>query len=609
MKRFYFEAFEDRRPEPPERMGVLRSLLFRYLVVLHFCVMAWYLHWRWTDSLNPEALWFSIPMALTETLASLGGVLLFLNLWGERDPGNREAPETVNGILRPRERLKRDRSLMVDVFIPTRRDDPDLVAFTVQDVLQMRYPHPIDLRVRILDDGSDPEMEAMAKRYGIGYIGRTDRKGGKAGCLKNALDQTAGDLVVMFAADARPFPGFLEQTLGHFRDPDVAWVQTPQWFYDLEEGIRLPEALFRIFWWPGRIAGRALELVLGDIRLGKDPFGNAGNLFHACMLRRRMYWNAVFSCGAGGIHRREVLMRAALIRFGKRMEGHIRAHIPSGTDASVANALRIGLQRGYLMKEEIRPYEHHVTEDVHTALLLHADTEHRWRSVHHPEVLVRRLSPRNMKDSLEKKFRRAAGSFELLRAGNPLTEKGLGFGQRLMYFQSIYLFLSSLWSVVFFLAPVLFLATGISPFATFDRSCILHLLVFLLSGRLAYFIGTLGVDTRRDLEYQLVLFPVYLKALGKVLFSRAIETAGGKDGAKRGLAISWFQTLLALANLSAMGMAGVRIWTGTGLAPGMALACIWCAWNVRVLGVFLLASWRRELPLYTTTAERAVVTT
>ncbi|MBD4382392.1 glycosyltransferase, partial [Xanthomonas citri pv. citri] len=68
------------------------------------------------------------------------------------------------------------------------------------------------------------------------YITRQSNIGYKAGNLRNGLEHTDGDFLIICDADTRVFPTLLSHTLGYFRDPDVAWVQTPQWFFDLPEG-------------------------------------------------------------------------------------------------------------------------------------------------------------------------------------------------------------------------------------------------------------------------------------------------------------------------------------------------------------------------------------
>jgi len=67
--------------------------------------------------------------------------------------------------------------------------------------------------------------------------------GFKAGNMRNAMEKTSGDFIVICDADTRIFPTFLVNNLGYFRDPKVAWVQTPQWFFDLPEGKNLRYAI------------------------------------------------------------------------------------------------------------------------------------------------------------------------------------------------------------------------------------------------------------------------------------------------------------------------------------------------------------------------------
>jgi cellulose synthase (UDP-forming) len=86
--------------------------------------------------------------------------------------------------------------------------------------------------------------------------------------LRHGLEQTHGDLIVICDAEARPCSGLLEETLGYFRDSDVAWVQTPQ---------------------------PALEPLEFD------------DVVH----HRSSWCNGSFCCAAGSVHRREALQEAA----------------------------------------------------------------------------------------------------------------------------------------------------------------------------------------------------------------------------------------------------------------------------------------------------------
>ena len=113
----------------------------------------------------------------------------------------------------------------------------------------------------------------------------------------------------------------LERTLGYFRDPDIGWVQTPQWFYDVAEGRRLPEALGRRLRALGRGIGRAVEAVAGPIQSGENPFVNDPRLFYEVIQRRRNWANAAFCCGSGSIHRREAVLQASLRAWEGAIDG------------------------------------------------------------------------------------------------------------------------------------------------------------------------------------------------------------------------------------------------------------------------------------------------
>ena len=122
----------------------------------------------------------------------------------------------------------------VDVFIATYNEPLDIVLKTAIAARNMHYPH----KTWILDDGDRPEFAAAARRIGVGYITRgPDWEGkprfAKAGNVNNALFRTTGEFIAIFDADQVPEPEFLDRVLGHFDDPEVAFVQTPQQFWNV----------------------------------------------------------------------------------------------------------------------------------------------------------------------------------------------------------------------------------------------------------------------------------------------------------------------------------------------------------------------------------------
>src|SRR5208283_2639943 len=95
-----------------------------------------------------------------------------------------------------------------------------------------------------------------------------------------------------------------------------------------------------------------------------------------------------------------------------------------------------------------------------TALRLHASG---WNSVFHPEVLAYGLAPEDLGSSLAQRLRWAQGTIQVMLRDSPLTKKGLGTAQRLMYLSTIFSYFSGFASFVFLLCPVLYFFFGVTP--------------------------------------------------------------------------------------------------------------------------------------------------
>jgi len=223
---------------------------------------AWYIQWRWTSSINFDALWIALPLIVAETGAFIGLVLFVFTIWRVDDVEQQTPPDCITQCHSGENRDPNPVS--VDVFFPTFDEDVDLVRLSLRDAAQIHYPYDITIKIHVLDDGNRLEMRQLAEEMGCNYITRSNNIGFKAGNMRNAMEQTSGDFILICDADTRPFPTILEQTLGYFRDPDVAWVQTPQWFFDLPEGRRLPDALAGRFGVHGAHVGSAMQTVACD---------------------------------------------------------------------------------------------------------------------------------------------------------------------------------------------------------------------------------------------------------------------------------------------------------------------------------------------------------
>ena len=62
---FYFSRFEHRRPPEPLSTPRWVRMIWQVLAVAALVLGANYIYWRWTASLNTDALWYAIPVSYT----------------------------------------------------------------------------------------------------------------------------------------------------------------------------------------------------------------------------------------------------------------------------------------------------------------------------------------------------------------------------------------------------------------------------------------------------------------------------------------------------------------------------------------------------------------
>lgn len=518
---FYFDKFEDRRPPDAVPHSNSRELLWQFLATINLVLGAWYLHWRWTDSLNFDAVWFALPLVIAESCAYIGLVLFTFNLWKTSDRPRRKAPKMVSEVSA--DHVGTDRELSIDVFFPTYDEDPELVKLSIVDALAVRYPHDIAIHVHVLDDGKRPEMAAVAADLGVNYITRASNIGFKAGNMRNAMEQTSGDFIVICDADTRPLPTMLENTLGYFRDPKVAWVQTPQWFYDLPPGERLPDWLGNRLGTIGRALGKGYEALLGETFVGRDPFDNDPAMFYDVLQRRRNWCNASFCCGAGSIHRRDAVMEAALKAFANQVANDTQKLSADIADEELKQDFEMMVGQQAAIDTEVTPYKFHVSEDIYTSMVLHSDKDRGWKSVYHPQVESKMLSPQDLETWVIQRFKYAGGTLDIARNDNPVFAPGYTWKQRMMYAATMWSYLGGLWNIVFLLSPIVFLFTLIAPVSAYTTEFFLHILPFIFMNELAFMVGTWGVSGYKGKATYLAFFPVNLRALWTVIKGEEIK--------------------------------------------------------------------------------------
>ncbi|WP_270725981.1 glycosyltransferase family 2 protein [Shimia sp. Alg240-R146] len=545
----------------------------------------WYLVWRWGTSLNPDAWWFSVIVASAETLFFLGTLLFFYDIWREQDTPQRLPPSTRNEAQLDGEHGP----IGVDVFITTYDEECALVAPSIVAANNLIVPDNIAVRVYLLDDGNRTGMAKIAKEFGVTYLSRDTNLGFKAGNLRNALFQSRGDFVVICDADTRLFPTFLQNTLGYFRDPKAAWVQTPHWFYDIPEGERWEH-------WGARHGGRFLakcsyffRFVSGKLRAGADPFLSDPRVFFDVIQRRRNRHGASFCCGAGSIHRREAVFEQAM----KRKARDTRALAQNFGDSSPSAAMPC---------VPLEPYRFHVSEDIYTSILMHADRESNWISVYHPNVEARMLSPWSMKAWASQKLKYAGGTFDIMLRDNPIFQRGMRWQIKLHYAATFGSYLSVLWAPVLLLAPAFALVTGLSPIAAFTPAFFAHFLPAILVSELAILAACKGHDIGAGRALGMASLPINLRALSLVL--RGKKPQFPPTSKKPGESEGWRYIRAHLVLLGVLAFAGVfgcvqGLWGEAGYGTSMLwVNLFWLAWNMSLLGRLALAAlWRPDIAI------------
>lgn len=605
---FYFDKYEKRIPLPPLKYSAVQESLFQFFAIINLSLGAWYINWRWTESINYQALWFSIPLLLAETLAYIGLILFTINLWKTRDTPKKTPPHKFSETLN---KCHFDRAIKVDVFITTYNEDPELVRLSIKDAKRVRYPYAIEIKIYVLDDGKRPQMAEIAQQERVNYITRDNNIGFKAGNLRHAMELTSGDFIVICDADTRLFPTFLEHTLGYFKDPDVAWVQTPQWFYDIPEGKSLAQYLqdspLKSF---GYYLGKGIEALLGTITIGHDPFANDPKMFYDVILRRRNWANASFCCGAGSIHRRDAIMRVAIKEFARSVDLQVNSliNIIKRIDKETKGAIEVGLnalvskeliQQQVFQQTELTPYKFHVSEDIYTSIVLHSDTARIWKSVLHPEVESKMLSPLDLKSWVVQRYKYAGGTLDIALRDSHLFEPGLSLMQRLMYASTYWSYLGGIWNIIFLLAPIIFLFTGISPVSAYSGDFFKHILPFLVINEIAMMIGIWGLSGFKSKAAYLAFFSINLRALWTVLNGKVIKFPVTPKNIQKGnffyLVIPQF-TLIILTIASLLyGYISYRIGSFQNLS-GLIANLFWGLNNIACLSGFVLSAFYKAEP-------------
>ena len=235
-----------------------------------------------------------------------------------------------------------------------------------------------------------------------------------------------------------------------------------------------------------------------------------------------------------------------------------------------------------------------VTEDMATAMRLHAGG---WRTVYHHEVLARGLAPDDLRTMLQQRLRWAQGTLQVMLRENPLRFPGLSPAQRLMYFATMWSYLSGFAAVVYIVAPVLYLCIGVQPVKSFGGDFFAHLIPFLVANQLLFLVVGRGIKTWRGQQYSLALFPLWIRActtaVSNVYLGRSLGfVVTPKTRQEGGPAWNLIRPqLFAIGLLLFAAVVGVvRLGVGQAPALGVGVNLVWIAYDILALSVVVEAA-------------------
>ncbi len=115
-----------------------------------------------------------------------------------------------------------------------------------------------------------------------------------------------------------------------------------------------------------------------------------------------------------------------------------------------------------------------------------------WRSAYHHEVLARGLAPDDVRTMLTQRLRWAQGTVQVMLRENPLVQKGLSIGQRLMYWATMWSYLAGFAALAYIAAPAIYLIFGILPVNAYSWDFFGRLIPFLLLNQFMFIIISRG---------------------------------------------------------------------------------------------------------------------
>ncbi len=243
--------------------------------------LADYLGWR-TSVNDWQVWWVSMPLFLAECFGMLHTFGLLYTVWPHEEPALERSVDT-------------DR-LPIFVMIPTVNEGVEILEPTLRAALTARdnytSAHPgTRVSIVVCNDGFAggyaqwEEIDSLASRLGALCITRRVGGGAKAGNIENArqvVGATEDALLAIFDADQVCSPDFLLATVPKFADPSIGWVQTGQYYENLENPVARwahdQQALFYKILCPGKAKKNAAFICGTNVVIRANALDEIGGL-------------------------------------------------------------------------------------------------------------------------------------------------------------------------------------------------------------------------------------------------------------------------------------------------------------------------------------------
>jgi cellulose synthase/poly-beta-1,6-N-acetylglucosamine synthase-like glycosyltransferase len=218
-------------------LGVSRDQAITMVLAVALGVAAVdYMSWRFSVT-NWQGWFIAVPLLWAEALGAIHVLGYQFTVWPWPPPAIEPTEDpTQHAIF---------------ILIPTVNEGVATVRPTLEGCIAARqkylaqYPNG-QVTIVVCNDGQVAkypgwaEIDMLAQELGVRCVTRNISGGAKAGNIENARQEcqvTGAALLVIFDADQVAEPDFLLKTVPPFADPKVGWVQTGQYYSNLDNPV------------------------------------------------------------------------------------------------------------------------------------------------------------------------------------------------------------------------------------------------------------------------------------------------------------------------------------------------------------------------------------